>query len=179
LAQSSTGRREERAASHAAKNEIALTPLTVERIAHPDIPDVCALYKRVWDAFEPALPPGLLKAWQPTPLEFTSWMEGVTYFAARRDGKVVGVVGCEITDNSCRIVHLAVTPEGRRLGVGSSLANAAIEWARHSGSNSVWVDALERFHAAHAMFRQLGFTESGVLHRHRWNEDVRLFEKLL
>ena len=179
MAQSSTGRREERPPAPPAKNGVTLSPLVVERIAHSDIPDVCGLYKHVWDAFEPPLPAGLLKAWQPSPLEFTTWMEGVTYFAARRDGRVVGSVGCAISDGSCRIVHLAVAPEGRRLGVGSSLVSAATEWARHSNCNTLWVDALERFKAAHQMFRQLGFAECGVLHRHRWNEDVRLFEKLL
>jgi GNAT superfamily N-acetyltransferase len=176
-AQNNSGRRDERTASGPAKSNAS--PLVVERLAHPDIPDICGLYKRVWDAFQPPLPPELLKAWEPTPLEFTSWMEGVTYFAARRDGKMVGAIGCQITDGSCRLVHLGVDPETRRQGVGRALADAAIQWARHNQSRAVWVDALERFGAAHEMFRRLGFAEAGVLHRHRWNEDIRLFEKLL
>jgi GNAT superfamily N-acetyltransferase len=153
--------------------------ISVERLTHQDIPEICALYKRVWETFRPELPPEMVKSWAPTPLEFTSWMEGVTYFAARRDGRMVGAVGCELNDGSCRVVHLVVDPEARRNGIGSALASAALEWARHNNSASVWVDALARFTAAAEMFKRLGFAEAGVLHRHRWNEDVRLFEKLL
>ncbi|HEV8048984.1 MAG TPA: GNAT family N-acetyltransferase [Thermoplasmata archaeon] len=157
----------------------AKPPVSVERLTHQDIPEICALYKRVWEQYRPELPAEMVKSWAPTPLEFTSWMEGVTYFAARREGRMIGAVGCEINDGSCRVVNLAVDPDARRQGIGSQLAVAAVDWAKHNNSNSVWVDALARFSAAAAMFKQLEFAEAGVLHRHRWKEDVRLFEKLL
>jgi GNAT superfamily N-acetyltransferase len=157
----------------------ARAPVMVERLTHQDVPEITALYKRVWETFRPELPPVMVKAWAPTPLEFTSWMEGVTYFAARREGKMLGAVGCELNDGSCRIVQLVVEPDARRQGIGSALATAAVEWAKKNNSHAVWVDALTRFSAAAAMLKQLGFDEAGVLHRHRWNEDVLLFEKLL
>lgn len=163
-----------------AKTEPAPRPeLTVERVTHQDVNEVCALYKRVWDAQKGDLPPDMIKAWEPTPLEFTSWMEGVTYFVARRGGKVIGVVGLEIKHGSARIVHLAVDPDDRRQGVGTALVRAAVDWARHSSCTSVWSDALARFAAAADLMLHLGFSESGVLHRHEWNEDVRFFEELL
>ena len=156
----------------------AAVPLSIERITHESIPDVCALYKRVWDHF-PELPADLVKAWSPSPLEFSSWMEGVVYFSARVDGRTVGVIGCEVRDGSCRIVRLAVDPDGRRKGVGSALVLQAVEWARKSKSQSVWGDALGRFTAAAALLKRLGFDECGVFHRHYFGEDVRLFEKVL
>jgi len=152
--------------------------IVVERMTHEAIPEICGLYKRVWDHF-PDLPTELVKAWEPTPLEFTSWMEGVTYFSARVDGKMIGAIGCEMEDGACRLLQLAVDPEGRRQGVGTALVHQALEWARKSKSHSVWADSLERFAGAAELFKKLGFTESGVLHRHHWGEDVRLFEKLL
>ncbi|MCI4329912.1 MAG: GNAT family N-acetyltransferase [Thermoplasmata archaeon] len=178
-AQGSSDRGEPRGASTTAKAAGTKPPVSVERLSHQDIPEICALYKRVWETFRPELPAELVKSWTPTPLEFTSWMEGVTYFAARREGRMIGAVGCEINDGSCRIVHLVVDPDNRRQEIGTALAAAATEWARHNNSNSVWVDALARFTAAAEMFKRLGFAEAGVLHRHRWSEDVRLFEKLL
>ncbi|HZY70899.1 MAG TPA: GNAT family N-acetyltransferase [Thermoplasmata archaeon] len=178
MAQNSSARREEKSAELPSKQTVG-APVVVERLSHPDIPEICALYKRVWETFQPALPSELQKSWSPSPLEFTSWMEGITFFSARRDGKVVGAIGCEIADGSCRIVHLVVAPEARRQAVGTALAKGAVDWARHSGTRTVWVDALDRFSAAHAMFRRLGFAEAGVLHRHRWGEDVRLYELLL
>jgi [ribosomal protein S18]-alanine N-acetyltransferase len=154
-------------------------PLVVERITHQDVPAVCALYKKVWDAEPTGLPAELVKTWQPGPLEFTSRMAGVTYFAARRDGHVVGVIGCELRDGSCHLVHLAVDPETRRQGVASALLAAAVDWAKHSNAPEVWADALARFPAAMALLKRREFVESGVLHRHQWNQDVHLFERLL
>ncbi len=153
--------------------------LVVERITHQDVPAICALYKKVWDAEKEGLPPELLKTSQPTPLEFTSWMEGVTYFAARRDGRLVGVVGCELGDGSAHLVHLAVDPDVRRQGVASALLSAAADWAKRSNAEELWVDALARFRAAVALFTRLGFAECGHLHKHQWHEDVRLFERML
>ena len=163
-----------------AKSEPASRPeVAVERLTHQDVNDVCALYKRVWDAQKGDLSPEMIKTWEPTPLEFTSWMEGVTYFVARRGGKAIGVVGLEIGHNSGRIVHLAVDPEERRHGVATALIRAAVDWARHSSCASVWADTLARFTAAADLFLHLGFHESGLLHRHEWSEDVRFFEELL
>ena len=170
---------EARPASSSSKSSSPPKPLVVERLTHQDVNDITSLYRRVWEAFRSELPAELVKSWQPSPLEFTSWMEGVTYFAARRDGRIIGAIGCEITDGSCRLVNLAVDTESRRQGVATALATAAVEWAKHANAKSVWADALTRFTAASAVFRQLGFTECGVLHRHYWGEDVRLFEKIL
>jgi GNAT superfamily N-acetyltransferase len=152
----------------------------VERITHQDVPEICALYRRVWESLpNPGLPVELVKSWQPTPLEFTSWMEGVTYFAARRGGRLLGVIGCEVTRGSCHLVHLAVDPEARRKGIGTALIEAGVEWARHASATQVWGDALARFNAAAELLKHRGFAECGVLHKHEWNEDVRLFERIL
>jgi GNAT superfamily N-acetyltransferase len=174
--------RPEREAEHSASPPPAAkapSPLVVERITHQDVPAICGLYKKVWDAERTGLPAELVKTWQPTPLEFTSWMEGVTYFAARRDGRLVGVVGCELADGSAHLVHLVVDPDARRQGVASALLSAAVDWAKRSSAPELWVDALTRFSAAAALFTHFGFTECGLLHKHQWHEDVRLFERML
>ncbi len=168
-------RRAERPSSGAEKPS---GELTVERVTHEDIAAICSLYKKVWDV-ESGVPNELAKAWQPGPLEFTSWMEGVTYFAARRGGHLVGVVGVEPAHGACRLVHLAVDPESRRHGTGTALLAAAVEWARRSNAATVWCVPLARFHAAGGLLLKLGFAETGQLHRHEWGEDVRLFERVL
>ena len=153
--------------------------VTVGRITHQDVPEICGLYRRVWESPpNPGLPPELVKSWQPTPLEFTSWMEGVTYFAARRDGRLVGIVGCEVAHGNCHLVHLAVDPDNPAKGTGTALIAACVEWARHANAAQIWADALSRFPAALALYKHLGFSECGVLHKHEWNEDVRLFERI-
>ncbi len=158
--------------------EKGASALTVERITHQDVPAVCTLLKRVWESDAAGLPTELVKAWLPSPLEFTSRMEGVTYFAARRDGRLVGLVGGEIVHGACRLRELAVEPDGRRQGTATALVNAALEWARRSNAPSVWIESLARFAGASSLFKRLGFAQTGTLHRHEWNEDVQFFEKV-
>ena len=151
----------------------------VERITHEDVPAICTLLKKVWDPAPTGVPPELAKSWQPTPLEFTSWMGGVTYFAARRDGHLVGVVGCELHHGACRLVHLAVDPEQRRHGVATALIAAAIEWAKKERATSVWSNLLQALAPAKDLYLHLGFTLVGTLHRHELGEDVLLLERVL
>jgi GNAT superfamily N-acetyltransferase len=92
---------------------------------------------------------------------------------------MIGAIGCEISEKSCRLVHMAVDPEHRRAGVAKALTQAAVEWARHNNCPSVWADVLARFTAAAEVLRSLDFSECGVLHRHYWGEDVKLFERIL
>jgi len=176
VAEQASVRGSERSDSSTEKPPVALI---VERITHQDVPAICGLYKKVWDPAPQGIATEHAKAWQPTPLEFTSWMEGVTYFAARKNGHVVGVVGCELRHASCRIVHLAVDPETRRQGVATALIGAASEWAKKGNASSIWVDTLAPFVSATALFTHLGFARAGVLHRHEWNDDVNLFERIL
>ncbi|HXQ48827.1 MAG TPA: GNAT family N-acetyltransferase [Thermoplasmata archaeon] len=152
-------------------------PVTIERVTHQEVPAICALYKKVVDSHPSDLPIELLKGWQPTPLEFTSWMEGVTYFVARRESRLVGSVGCEIRHGACHLVNLVVDPEFRRQGVASALIGTAIEWARKSNAAVVWLDPLARLTPTVALLQHLGFSEAGVLHKHMWAEDVRVFER--
>jgi len=153
--------------------------LSVERVTHQDVAAICSLFKRVWDPSPSGVPVELVKSWQPTALEFTSWMGGVIYFAARKDGHLVGVIGCELLHGSCHLVHFAVDPDVRRTGVGSALVGAAVEWAKKAKAASVWVDTLVALPGPSALFPRLGFAAVGVLHHHEWGEDVRLFERVV
>jgi GNAT superfamily N-acetyltransferase len=77
-----------------------------------------------------------------------------------------------------RALQARLGPERRR-GIASALTEQGIAWAKHAGCGSVWVDALDQFGDAAKLLKKLGFSESGVLHRHYFGVDVRLFEKLL
>ena len=153
--------------------------LLVDRATHQDVAAICGLYKKVWDPAPPGVPAELVKAWQPTALEFTSWMGGITYFAARKDGRLVGVIGCEFHHGSCRLVHLAVDPDARRQGVAQALVGTATEFAKKGNAFSAWVDVIHDLSGATALFERAGFTRVGALRRHEWGEDVVLFERVL
>jgi GNAT superfamily N-acetyltransferase len=150
--------------------------VVIDRVSHEDIPEICALYKRVWDSPHDGIPNEFLKSAVPTPLDFTSRMEGVTYFVAREGKRLLGIVGTAISEGNCRLVDLAVDVDSRRKGIATALVLTAVDWARKNRATSVWIDALDKFSEAKGLFHYLGFAPAGVLHRHRWNEDVRLFE---
>jgi GNAT superfamily N-acetyltransferase len=154
----------------------AQPPLTVTQATHNDIADICTLYKKVWDEFRGKAPQELERSWQPSPLEFTSLMEGVTFFAARKDKKLVGILGCSMVDGSTRLVHVAVDKDFRRQGIGVALVNSGIDWAKRGSSSSIWVEALTRFQDGIKLLRKLGFKETGMFHKHLWKEDVILME---
>ena len=109
-------------------------------------------------------------------MEFTSLMEGMTYFAARRDKKLVGILGCSAIDGSVRIAHVAVEPESRHQGIAKALMEVGLEWAKRANATSIWIETLTRFQPAIALFRKSGFKETGVFHKHLWKEDVMLME---
>lgn len=154
-------------------------PIVVERITHQDIPEICNLFRRVWEPYLVGLPPEVQREATPTPLEFTSGMEGVTYFSARRDGRLVGVGGFEMIDQAGHLVKLCVDAEHRRKGIGTAILQASIEWARHAGAKSLWVDLMVRYVEGAQLLIDRGFLEAGVLHRHYYGEDVRQFELAL
>lgn len=157
--------------------EVAVAPVfLVTQATHVDIPDICGLFKRVWDEFKGKVPQEFEKIWQPSPLEFTSLMEGVTFFAAKKDKKLVGILGVSMIDGAAHIVHIAVDPDHRKNGVGHALLGAGLEWAKKSNASSVWVEPLTSFNLAIALFNKLGFTETGVFHKHLWKQDVQLME---
>ena len=153
--------------------------VVIDRVSHEDIHEICALYKRVWESPPGGVPAEFLKSAVPSPLEFTSRMEGVTYFVAREGKHLRGIVGCAFSEGNCRLVDLAVDVDVRRRGIATALVLTAVDWARKSRANAVWVDALARFTEAKGLFQHLGFASVGLLHRHRWNEDVQFFETLL
>jgi ribosomal protein S18 acetylase RimI-like enzyme len=92
-------------------------------------------------------------------------MPGAEVLVAEREGTVLGVAGVSQTQllaqdaPACRVTALAVAPEARRRGVGAALLKAAEEIAREQGCFRVEVTCRPDRHAAHALYRRLGFEE--------------------
>ena len=84
-------------------------------------------------------------------------------FFAEIDGQPAGCVGVRAIADSeglCEMKRLYVAPEARGLGVGATLAMAAIKAAKEIGYKKLMLDTLPNMRMAVKLYRELGFTET-------------------
>jgi GNAT superfamily N-acetyltransferase len=79
-------------------------------------------------------------------------------------------------DHGGRVGGMWVHPESRRLGVGSALLLAILEWARAYGLNRLALWAPDQNRAAIALYRRAGFRETENRRSLATNESVHLVE---
>jgi ribosomal protein S18 acetylase RimI-like enzyme len=83
-------------------------------------------------------------------------------FLARRAGTVVGCVGMKpLSAEAAEMKRLYVEPAARGLAVGRQLVNAVIAAARDEGYRALYLDTLPEMVRAQALYRALGFVETG------------------
>ena len=86
-----------------------------------------------------------------------------TLLLARHDGEVVGCVGVRAFDErTAEMKRLFVRPAGRGLGLGRTLAEAAIAFARAAGFERMRLDTLPQMQRAQELYRALGFVAIGA-----------------
>jgi ribosomal protein S18 acetylase RimI-like enzyme len=61
----------------------------------------------------------------------------------------------------CYLAELYVVPERRRQGLGRAIMLGALETAKGRGADSIDLGTDEADHAAHALYKSLGFTNAG------------------
>jgi len=96
--------------------------------------------------------------------------EDVVVFVAERSGAIVGYVYAgieptswkELRDPAGFIHDVVVEDSSRRLGIASSLIEAAIEWLRTHGAPRVMLWTAEQNPAAQNLFTRLGFRRTMI-----------------
>lgn len=82
---------------------------------------------------------------------------------ARTSEGLAGLAYINRTANVSRIGAMAVVPEARRSGVARRLLNYLLEEAQARGDQAMMLEVIEQNPAAHRLFAQEGFRETGRL----------------
>ncbi len=83
------------------------------------------------------------------------------YFVALTGNEVVGGAGifptAELPDDTCELVKMYLAPHARGKGLGKYLIDTCIEWARHEGYKSIYLETLPELNKAVSVYEKLGF----------------------
>jgi len=84
-----------------------------------------------------------------------------TYFIAKLDGKLIGGAGIYPTEGlpygTCELVKMYLLPETRGKGYGKALIDTCIEFAKHAGYKSIYLETMNELSNAIGMYQQSGF----------------------
>ena len=81
-----------------------------------------------------------------------------TSFVATIDEKVVGVILCGHDGRRGIIQHACVSPDCRRMGIGTELVNLALTALKEEGINKVLLVAFKKNEKGNAFWESQGFT---------------------
>lgn len=84
------------------------------------------------------------------------------YLLAEEEGRVVGYVGMWHVLDEAQVTNLAVHPEHRRKGIGTTLLAALAVKAKAEGIETILLEVRERNIAAIALYESMGFVRDGL-----------------
>lgn len=80
---------------------------------------------------------------------------------AERSGRVAGYAALWVSADEAELADLAVAPEERRRGVGSTLLQACLREAAARGAREIFLQVRESNQAARGLYGEAGFREVG------------------
>ena len=96
--------------------------------------------------------------------------EGSVYFVALMNGKIIGGGGIYPTDglqeDTCELVKMYLLPKARGLGLGRTLIEKCLEFAKDTGYKNVYLESMPELKQALKVYEKFGFE---YLSGHRGN----------
>jgi putative acetyltransferase len=87
--------------------------------------------------------------------------EGSVYFVALLGGKIIGGGGIYPTDgldpDTCELVKMYLLPEARGLGLGRTLIQKCLEFAKNAGYKKVYLESMPELKKALKVYARFGF----------------------
>jgi GNAT superfamily N-acetyltransferase len=131
------------------------------RLVQPDSPALWAVARRLVEAYAASLDLDL--GFQDFQHEITSLQRAYgppegAFLVAERDGLYIGCGALrQVSQDTCEMKRLYVSPNGRGQGVGRALAEGIISEARQLGYARMLLDTLPSMREAHSLYAALGF----------------------
>lgn len=157
----------------------SMVNFTIRDATFKDAAQLSLLYKIVWNEQRDRFPNKLLHARQPNLTEMQEWLSRETYFVAVVEERIIGVVGCVMNFDNCKLIHMVVQKEYRKKGIGSALLEEVVTFANKNNAFKIWLDTSTRLKDSIKFYKSKGFRLVGTLKKHFWGEDIVLFEKIL
>ena len=115
----------------------------------------------------------------PTPWSEEIWRQEITgpfglYLVLEEGDNLSGHIGLKLISGEAHVVTLAVRPERRRRGFARALIEAALGDPVSAGARYLYLEVRPSNVAARALYRSLGFDETGVRPRYYGDEDALL-----
>jgi GNAT superfamily N-acetyltransferase len=152
---------------------------SVKEATSDDADGISSLYRRVWSEYTGKLPDPLLEDRMPDSDKILGWMKDRTYFISLDGERVVGVVRCKIVHGTCLLDRMVVDGTLQRKGVGTTLIDRVVEFAREQQVPVIWLHTNAKLTWAIAFYKKMGFVECGHFRKHHWGDDVKFFEMVL
>lgn len=83
------------------------------------------------------------------------------FFVACKDNYVLGYIGMHLILDECYITNIAVSKKYRKTGVGSSLLNYAISYAKANSASFITLEVRESNVIAIEFYKKFGFKPQG------------------
>jgi RimJ/RimL family protein N-acetyltransferase len=96
---------------------------------------------------------------------FHASIERGTLFVAELDGEIVGMIGLNPERYGVVDLGMQVVDGHRGQGIGSTLLERGIEWARASGAHKMALQHWPHNDSARALYEKYGFEQEGYLRR--------------
>lgn len=84
--------------------------------------------------------------------------ENARFFAAVKNGEVLGYIGCIVVCGEGSITNVAVAKTARRKGVASQLLAALVNALKDEGAQSLFLEVRASNEAAQNLYKNFGFT---------------------
>lgn len=131
--------------------------VSIRRAAADEAVEIAAVLRIAFAEFEPLYTAAGFAATTPTPAQLRQrWSEGPVWLAVHA-GRIVGTVAAVPKIDGVYLRSMALLPDARGLGLGVTLLDQVVEYARHVGARRIFLSTTPFLDRAIRLYERFGF----------------------